>query len=56
VKYYSPLVVDRDKDLFPQVYYPETLKTSKSLASLRRDIKTNIAKHKALNARTELSI
>ena len=53
-KHCSPLIVDCDKDSFPLAL--ETPKTSESLASLRRDIETNIAEHKALDARTKLSI
>ena len=53
-KHCSPLIVDGDKDSFPLAL--ETPKTSESLASLRRDIETNIDEHKALDARTKLSI
>jgi hypothetical protein len=55
VKHCSPLIVDGDKDSFPLVHL-ETPKTFESLASSRRDIETNIAEHKALDARTKLSI
>lgn len=52
-KHCSPLIVDGNKDSF--LLTLETPKTSESLASLRIDIETNIAKHKALDACTKLS-
>jgi len=55
VKYCSPLIIDEKDDIFSPVHL-ETPKTFESLASLRKNIETNITRHEILDDHTKLSI